>query len=163
VDSLQGRWVVDYKTTTKTIGTHYFDGYQPSTQLPGYAVAAKVVFKEPIHGVRIDALQVGVDFVRCGRGHLLMGEEKADEWLSQVRGWIRLATHLAESKTPGDHESLAAFAAHEGSAWPMNTESCFICPFKAVCGSTPSIRGHLLENAYQVQFWDPIGRDGATR
>lgn len=162
VDTPGGRWVVDYKTTTKTIGTSYFAGYEPSTQLPGYAVAAKIVFHQPVVGVMIDAFQIGVDFVRCGRGHILMTEEKADEWLNDASTWIRSALSLASQ----DHEpaeDLIGFAAANAHLWPRNTESCFICPFKVVCSSTPSVRKHLLKEAYVNSFWDPLARQESPK
>jgi len=162
VDTPGGRWVVDYKTTTKTLGTAYFSGYEPSTQLPGYAVAAKIVFHQPIQGVMIDAFQIGVDFVRCGRGHILMTEEKADEWLYEATTWIRSALSLA-SQDHEDDTSLVEFAGKNAHLWPRNTESCFICPFKVVCSSTPSVRKHLLAEAYVSSFWDPLARQQAPK
>lgn len=160
IDSGSGRWVVDYKTTTKTLNAGYFDGYQPSTQLPGYAVAAKIVFHEPVQGVIIDAFQIGVDFVRCGRGHILLGEEKADEWLHNASSWIGSAMSIGERLLgqADDTTTLSEIIDKLSPAYPMNTESCFICPFKVVCASTPSVRKHLLENSYQLHLWDPLAR-----
>lgn len=157
VDTSAGRWIVDYKTTKNTISSHYFDGYQPSTQLPGYAVASKVVFHKPILGVVVDAFQIGVDFVRCGRGHILTGEEKANEWLDGVVDWIGKALESAAIQHEGA-DDLAGFAGKNAQHWKMNTESCFLCPFKPVCASTPSIRGHVLQSAYNNEFWDPLAR-----
>lgn len=162
VDTPGGRWVVDYKTTTKTLSTAYFSGYEPSTQLPGYAVAAKIVFHQPIQGVMIDAFQIGVDFVRCGRGHILMTEEKADEWLHEASTWIRSALSLA-GQIHEPAETLPDFAGVNAHLWPRNTEACFICPFKIVCASTPSVRKHLLAEAYISSFWDPMSRQQAAK
>lgn len=158
VDTTSGRWIVDYKTTKKTVNTTYFDSYNPSTQLPGYAVAAKIVFGEPVQGVIIDAFQIGVDFVRCGRGHILLGEEKADEWLHNASAWIESAMSVASRAKIEETESIVSFSSSNAHHWPMNTESCFICPFKTVCGSTPSIRGFVLDSAFRIEHWDPLAR-----
>jgi hypothetical protein len=158
VDTVSGRWVVDYKTTKKTLNTEYFSSYSPSTQLPGYAVAAKIVFHEPVQGVIIDAFQVGVDFTRCARSHIRLGEEKADEWLWNATEWILDAMQTARAVKVVQRETLIDFAVQNAQGWKMNTESCFICPFREVCSATPSVRGHILEAGFRVQHWDPLER-----
>jgi hypothetical protein len=159
VDTASGRWVVDYKTTTKTLTGSYFDTYNPSTQLPGYAVAASIVFHEPVQGVIIDAMQVGVDFTRCGRSHLRLGTERAEEWMHNAHGWVEDAMLVASSATLSpDAEDLKSFAVLNAKHWRMNTESCFICPFKEVCRTTPSLRGDLLDLEFTTSVWDPINR-----
>lgn len=159
VDTSSGRWVVDYKTTKKTLGSDYFDTYQPSTQLPGYAVAAKIVFHEPVQGAIVDAFQVGVDFVRCARGHILLGEERANEWLAGTQSWISEAIAVASSALIEETATHSGFAARNAKHWRMNTESCFICPFKEVCRSTPAVRGAILEADFKVEYWDPLDRN----
>lgn len=161
VDTGSGRWVVDYKTTTKTLTSSYFDTYNPSTQLPGYAVAASIVFHEPVQGVIIDAIQVGVDFTRCGRSHLRLGAERADEWMHNAHDWVEDAMLTATRATLEPASSLADFATKNAKHWKMNTESCFICPFKEVCRSTPSVRGFILEAEFNISLWDPAVRQGA--
>jgi len=150
--------VVDYKTTKKTLNAEYFEGFKLSTQLPGYGVAAKVVFHEPVQGIIVDGFQVGVDFTRCGRSHILLGEEKANEWLDTASHWIAGAMATAAIADIKPAEDIYSFAQKNGHNWKMNTESCFICPFKEVCGSTPSVRGHILEAGFQIQHWDPLDR-----
>lgn len=158
VDTHAGRWVVDYKTTTKTLSSSYFETYQPSTQLPGYATAAKIVFQQPIQGVIIDAFQIGVDFVRCARGHILVGEEAADEWLHNASSWIRSAMTTAGLCEASPDITIGSALESISPHYPMNTESCFICPFKEVCRSTPSVRRHILESSFQLKLWDPLAR-----
>lgn len=165
VETSAGLWVVDYKTTKSQLSSHYFSGYMPSTQLPGYDVAARIVLQKPIQGVVIDAFQIGVNFVRCARGHILLGEGRAEEWLQGSRRWITDAMQRAEFAEIewGPDYTTVNFATANAHNWPMNTESCFICPFRPVCSSTPSIRGHLLEGAYVQEFWDPLARQTAVR
>lgn len=158
IDAPEGRWIVDYKSTKSTVGMDYFAKYQPSSQLPGYNVAGKIIFQEPVLGVRIDAVQVGVDFSRCARGHIRFSDEKADEWLNNTSQWVFEAT-LAAQQPHEEAETLVEFAQANARNWRMNEESCFICPFREVCASSPTIRGHLLEKAYvQGLFWDPLSR-----
>lgn len=158
VDTGSGRWVVDYKTTKKTLNADYFGTYMPSTQLPGYAVAAKIVFHEPVQGVIIDAFQVGVDFTRCARSHILLGAERADEWLENAQDWTFGAMLTADNAEVEVCSNITDFATKNAKNWKMNTESCFICPFKEVCASTPSVRGHILEAGFKLQHWDPLDR-----
>lgn len=158
-DTASNRWVIDYKTTKKTINSDFFNSYELSTQLPGYGVAAKIVFHEPVRGVIVDGFQIGVDFVRCARGHITLGEEKADEWLKNTTSWIMSAVEMADLADIKPAETLIEFATLNAHNWPMNTESCFICPFKEVCRSTPSIRGAILEADFKKKVWDPLDRN----
>lgn len=163
VETQTGLWVEDYKTTKHTLSSHYFAGYMPSTQLPGYDVAARIVLQQPVQGVVVSAMQIGVNFTRHMRGHILLGEARGDEWLHNAQAWIHSAYSFAfrEHHPAGDVYEFATLNAH---LWPMNTESCYICAFKPVCERTASIRKHLLEEAYTTnEPWDPLARQGGRK
>jgi hypothetical protein len=150
VDNVDSIWVKDYKTTKNAIGQDYFAGYTPSTQLPGYLVAAEIVFHLPVAGVLVDAIQCGVNFTRFGKGYIVLGESQRDEWMKDAVYHIQQATRIFANNPELDPLKV-----------PRNTEACFGCPYRAVCGSPPSIRiGHLSAKFEQV-FWDPILRKEA--
>jgi hypothetical protein len=142
-------WVVDYKTTKSQVGTQYFSQYLPSTQLPGYGIACKVVLHLPIAGVKVDAIQVGVNFSRFAKGPIMLSPAQEAEWMRDARWHIGTAMNVMKN-SKGDPNLV-----------PRNTESCFGCEFRAVCAQPPSIRPMILSGGYEQAFWDPIARKEA--
>ena len=149
-DNVEQTWVKDYKTTKSALDFNYFAGYTPSTQLPGYRVAAEIVLHRPIAGVIVDAIQVGVNFTRFAKGHIFLSEASQDEWMKDAVYHIKTATSVMASNDALDPLRV-----------PRNTESCFGCQFRSVCSLPPSIRLGTLESVYERKYWDPILRKEA--
>src|SRR5215471_2734487 len=137
-----GFYVTDRKTTSSTVASNYFDQYDPDNQMSLYTLAAKVIYKTPVRGVIIDAVQIAVGFSRFSRGFTYRTDSQLEEWLKDTRRWF----HLAEQ-----------FAA-EGH-WPMNDKSCHQyggCAFRKVCSKSPEVREKFLESDFHKEPWNPL-------
>jgi hypothetical protein len=142
VEFSDGIYVMDRKTSSTTIGSYYFDGYNPDNQMSLYTFASKVIYQTPVRGVIIDAAQIAVGFTRFSRGFTFRTEAQTEEWLANTRHWLRLAEQYAV----------------EGF-WPMNDKSCHQyggCAFRKVCSKSPEVRHKFLESDFVKRHWNPL-------
>ena len=127
VSFLGDTFVLDHKTTKSTIGSYYFDQYEPNNQMTLYTIAGRVIFHAPVKGVIIDACQSAVSFSRFERGLTYRTQAQLDEWLKDLHYWFEQAERYATDEY-----------------WPMNDTSCFNCDFnrhgKKICAKDPSVR-----------------------
>lgn len=142
VDYLGGTYIMDRKTSTVTIGSVYFDQYDPDNQMSLYTLAGRIIYDLPVKGVIIDAAQIAVGFTRFSRGFTHRTEAQLNEWLTDAYYWFGLAEEFA---TKG--------------YWPMNDKSCHKyggCPFRKVCNKSPEVRDKFLENDFRKEEWNPL-------
>lgn len=142
VEFNDGIYVMDRKTSSTTIGSYYFDGYNPDNQMSLYTFASKVIYQTPVRGVIIDAAQIAVGFTRFSRGFTFRTPAQVEEWLEETKHWLR----LAESYAVSDH-------------WPMNDKSCHQyggCAFRKVCSKSPEVREKFLESSFIKRQWNPL-------
>lgn len=135
-------FVMDRKSTTSTLGSYYFDQYDPDNQMSLYTVASQVAFKTPVKGVIIDAAQIAVGFSRFVRSFVFKTADQIDEWMKDLKIWLRLAEQYAEA-----------------NYWPMNDKSCHKyggCPFREICSKSPSVRDKFLESNFERKVWNPL-------
>ncbi len=135
-------YVMDRKTSSTTIGSYYFDQYDPDNQMSLYSMAARVIYQTPVRGVIIDAAQVAVGFSRFVRGFTFRTESQIEEWLANTREWLKLAEGYAQS-----------------GFWPMNDKSCHQyggCVFRKVCSKSPEVRQKFLETDFEKRPWNPL-------
>lgn len=143
-------FVFDTKTTKRALYTEYFDQYNPHNQMTGYTLGGKIALHQPVKGVVIDAVQLGVGnpaepsvgFARFSRGFSLRSEEHLDEWLDTTTYFVRLAANYAEE-----------------DFWPMNEGACnnyFGCQFRPICSKAPRQRETWLKASYVQRLWDPL-------
>jgi len=144
-------FVMDHKTTTGTLGSYYFDQYNPHNQMSCYTLASQMIMKSPIKGVIIDGIQVvnladpnrkKEPFFR--RGITFRTKDQNEEWLADLRRWLSLAERYAEE----DH-------------WPMNDTSCSMyggCRFREVCSKSPQVREKWLQSSFtqENERWNPL-------
>ena len=137
-----GTYVMDRKTTTSTIGSYWFDQFDPDNQMSLYSLAAKVIYETPVKGVIIDGVQIAVGFSRFSRGFAYRTEAQLEEWLNDTYNWFAIAEGYAK-------------AGH----WPMNDKSCHHfggCVFRKVCSKSPEVRVKFLESDFVKQEWNPL-------
>lgn len=137
-----GTYVMDRKTTGSALGSYYFDQYDPDNQMSLYSLAAQVIYSTPVKGVIIDAAQIMVGFTRYGRGFTYRTPAQTEEWLNDVKQWLRLAEQYAT----------------EGY-WPMNDKSCHKyggCTFRKICSKSPEVRQRFLESDFEKRSWNPL-------
>lgn len=135
-------YVMDRKTSSTTIGSYYFDQYDPDNQMSLYSMAARVIYQTPVRGVIIDAAQIAVGFSRFTRGFTFRTESQIEEWLGETKAWLRLAEGFAQAKH-----------------WPMNDKSCHQyggCAFRGVCSKSPEVRQKFLESGFEKRKWNPL-------
>jgi len=132
-------YAMDRKTTDKTVGSYYFDQYNPDNQMSLYTAAAQVVYNIPAQGVLVDAVQTAVGFSRPERGLTPRSPDATSEWLHDLEYWLRMAE---------------AFAKHE--YWPMNDTACMGCRFREVCSKSPGVRDTYLQSNFEVRKWNPL-------
>jgi len=137
-------FVMDQKTTGGTIGTYFFDQFNPDNQMSQYSLAGKMIFHTPIKGVIIDGAQIAVNFTRFERGFTHRTQEQLDEWWRSALNTIRLTQHYMQI-----------------GEFPMNATACGNyggCDFRNVCASSPRLREMKLKSDFIQQVWDPIER-----
>lgn len=135
-------FVMDRKTSGSTIGSYFFNQFDPDNQMTLYTFAGRVVYDMPVSGVIIDAAQVAIGFSSYARGITMRSEGQLDEWLLNTGHWLKLAEHYSAS-----------------NYWPMNEKSCGNyggCAFRNVCNKDPRIRQNYLETDFEKRFWNPL-------
>lgn len=133
-------YVVDTKTTTKTLGRGYFAQFTPNIQVTTYDFAASVMFPDlPFHGVKIDAAQTMVTGAAFAPHIAHRNEGTREEYLRDLEALVR----EAESYVRADY-------------WPKREANCMICGYKAVCALSPEKREAFLQANYQQRFWNPL-------
>jgi hypothetical protein len=135
-------FVMDRKTTTSTLGSYYFDQYDPDNQMSFYSFASRVAFKTPVKGVIVDAAQIAVGFSRFVRSFVFKTNDQLDEWYRDLKVFLRQARDYATS-----------------AYWPQNDKSCHKyggCIFRGICSKSPSVRDKFLVSDFEVREWNPL-------
>ena len=142
VDFQDQPFVMDRKSTTSTLGSYYFDQYEPDNQMSLYTIASQVAFHTPVKGVIIDAAQIAVGFSRFVRAFVFKTPDHIDEWMKDLHIWLRQAEQYAEA-----------------GYWPQNDKSCHKyggCPFRGICSKSPQVRDKFLESNFERREWNPL-------
>jgi len=136
-------FVMDRKTTKNTIGSYYFDNFDPDNQMSLYTLAGQVLFETAIRGVIIDAAQVAVGFSSFERGFTYRNPDQIDEWVNDLHYWFQLAEEFAKA-----------------NYWPMNDTACSMyggCKFRKICSKSPSVRERFLGADFvKGEPWNPL-------
>jgi hypothetical protein len=135
-------FVMDRKTTGGTLGSYYFDQYNPDNQMSLYTLAGQIVYDMPVAGVMIDAAQIAVGFTAFSRGITMRSKGQLDEWLEDFESWM-----------------LTARAFADRGHWPMNEKSCNNyggCVFKGICNKDPKVRETFLATDFEKKYWNPL-------
>ena len=123
-------YIVERKTTKKTLNDHYFNYYNPNTQVEAYIWATRRGLNMDVAGLMIEACQTMVSGTRFGRCRIDKTDEQLDEFERDLRYYIGQAETFAEQ-----------------SYWPMNRSSCGNfggCDYRKVCSRSGAIRHHWL-------------------
>jgi hypothetical protein len=139
--------VMDHKTATQTLGSYYFDQFEPNNQMSLYTLAGQVVLKAQVRGVIIDAAQVMLEEPnRFVRGFTYRTPDQLNEWLADLKALLKVFEGYA----------LAEY-------WPMNDTSCDKfggCQFRGICSKDPSVRERFLRADFTQQpeneRWNPL-------
>ena len=139
-------FVMDRKTTTKTLTDYYFAQFEPDNQMTLYSLAAKVILEAPIKGVIIDAAQVMAESSRFVRNFTYRTDTQLDEWIKDLETWLSFAEYYAEQ-----------------NYWPQNDTACDKyggCRFRSVCSKAPQVRDQFLSAKFvqlpKEERWNPL-------
>lgn len=136
------RYIPDIKTSGSEVSPRWAAGFTPGNQFSMYALAGKVAFAEPVEGVIVDGVQVGVGFARFARYFVPRDAATIAEWREETEYWIG---------------QMYRWALRE--QWPANDKSCDQyggCQFRGVCSKPPSQREALLAADFAPRVWDPL-------
>lgn len=134
-----GLWASDYKTT-KSLTRQFFDTFELSHQMTGYAVAGNAIIERPVKGVWIDGVALQVRSVKLSRAPTTRSA-------GQIREYFELLTDVVER----------AERAFDTGHYPMNTASCYFCEFKTICKQPPEFRDKHISMHYERKpGWNPL-------
>jgi len=138
-----GIYIVDQKTTKSPLDDTYFKQYNPHNQMTLYSIAGKTVLEHEIDGVIIDAAQILVEGTRFRRRPIPRSTEQLEEWLVDLKYYLKEAITYAID-----------------NHWPMRESSCGFgrnqCTFRPVCSADPSARQEMLDSFYVRRIWNPL-------
>lgn len=140
-------FVMDRKTSQSTLGSYFFDKFEPDNQMTLYTLAGRVILETTISGVIIDGCQILLDKPNeFSRGTTYRTPDQLDEWLEDLKFWLSQA------------ENYANF-----DYWPMNDTACDKyggCRFREVCSKSPGVRERFLESKFvrkaKEDIWNPL-------
>lgn len=143
VCSLGGEtWIVDNKTTEKSLGKWYFKQYDPDIQVDLYdAVGSMLLADHNIQGVMIRAIQVTGDNADVTQMPFRKTEEYREEFWADLSHWIKMAALYEEQ-----------------DYWPQNRAACQDCLFRTVCSRPAKYQQQVLEADFERRFWNPVER-----
>jgi hypothetical protein len=133
----------DYKSSTSTPGSYFWNQFEPNNQMSLYTLAGKIVFQTNIKGVLIDSIQIMVDDTRCTRGTTYRTQDQLEEWLDDLHHWLRMAEDYATA-----------------GYWPQNDTACDKyggCKFREICSKSPGVRERFLKGDFNKEEpWNPL-------
>jgi hypothetical protein len=145
-------YIADLKTTYEQIGSKYAERFTPDNQFTLYTLAGRVALGVPARGILLDAVQIGVNFVRFQRFPVYRPQPVLDEWLNALPFWVSIMEEcaIAANDRPNNPES----------AYPQNDKACGLyggCQFREICGRSPMARKPIMDATFQIRRWDPAG------
>lgn len=134
-------FIVDNKTTTKSLNDKYFSQFSPDTQFDTYAMVGSIAFPSlKVRGTLVDAVSLSVSGVEFGRRPFYKDEDQNGEHLKDLGVWLAVAETYAKL-----------------DYWPMNKRSCWLCPFAGACSQSPKMRqGYMNSTFHKHERWDPL-------
>ena len=133
-------FITDNKTTSKTLGTKYFQQFAPHVQMDTYDLAGSLLYPTmELRGVMVEAAQTLVGGAEFGINASYRTEAYREEWFSEMEYWLKQADQFATE-----------------DYWPMNRANCYLCHFKGVCKVDPSKRKMYLESNFRKRKWNPL-------
>lgn len=144
-------YVADLKTTYEAIGQKYAERFTPDNQFTMYTLAGRVALGVPARGVLLDAVQIGVNFVRFQRFPVYRPQPVLDEWLNALPYWISQMEYCAYFANKGGNPE---------AAYPQNDKACGLyggCQYREICGRSPMARKPIMNSTFKIRRWDPAG------
>lgn len=140
---LQGQLFVEDHKTTSQMGSYYFQQFELSNQMMGYAFITRHLTGRWIAGVRINAHAVLKRESKFAREIITFSKDRLEDWSRNYNSWV---PRIEASYTAGD--------------FPRNFNACAgkygQCTYATVCAVSPRIRDRVLEQEFIVKPWNPL-------
>ena len=137
IDVEQSLFIVDQKTTTRSLSDYYFREFSNSEQVFMYSLAATAILRSPIRGIIIDSVQVLAEESHFKRKPFVKTAAQLDEWVEDT-----VETIESRPKNPVHNFT---------SCWKYGG-----CDFKDVCNASPKLRKLYLNDGFKLgAIWDP--------
>lgn len=153
----QGLFYVEDHKTSSQLGSNFFQQFDPSNQMMGYAVLAQLLTGLPIAGVRINAHGVLKTQNKFERKIITYSQPRLREWQENYGRWIG---KLDESYRLLQPDLGPAIDDAVLEAFPHNFNACAAkygqCVYADVCAQVPHVRPRILESEFEELPWDPM-------
>jgi hypothetical protein len=154
----QGLYYVEDHKTTSGLGPFFFQQFDPSNQMMGYAKVAGLVTGLPIAGVRINAHGILKTQNKFERSTVMYSPERLEEWSRNYNHWIN------RLEISSRQVALSSIKDPEGSmisaAFPRNFNACAAkygqCQYSGVCTMPARLRARTLEAEFVRNPWNPL-------
>lgn len=139
-------FVVESKSTVKTLGPYFYRDYDPSVQLNTYAAVRDLMLPgHEVGGVIIEAVQTAKTLSRFERHPVYRTRKQNEQWLRTLAYWIGQAENMAVL-----HDWENAFNPASSSWWN---------DYREIANSTPeSWYPKLRTVAERREPWNPLHR-----
>lgn len=145
-------WIKEIKTTVQSLSPFFFMRYSPEIQTSLYPMVARLIYPElRIRGVMLEAIQVGVNFVRFDRKEIVKWPDHAVETLRAILKSIAIMCNdgLLEDEVATDLDI------------DFNETGCMAgggpCNFRNVCNAHPAARRDILRQSFvRREPWSPL-------
>lgn len=133
-------YIVDYKTTGKSLDARYWASFNPNVQVDLYNMCAEKALPDlDIRGVAIEAFSTsgGTSAFKVFKPTAAQKAEMAEDtayWVGQLQ------------------------RNQEAGVWPRNRSACFACAFQSVCSRSPEERETILQQNFERGLWNPVSR-----
>jgi hypothetical protein len=129
-------YIVDRKTTAKTMSSFYFRDFSPNIQFISYCWALQSFLGTKVRGLIVDAVQTAVGFTRFGRHTYQFAPRQLSEFERNMRTSI-----------------IQARKEHKSGYMPFNESNCNAyrgCQYARICRECPEYRETWIAEDYIV-------------
>lgn len=139
----EGLYIVEDHKTSGQMGGNFFQQFDPSNQMMGYAWLAQLLTGLPIAGVRINAHGILKSQGKFEKQLVSYSQDRLQDWGRNFNYWVKRIERDIEEGVFG--HNFDACAGKYG-----------MCQYTSVCTMSPQYRIKVLEKDYDYDEWDPM-------
>lgn len=125
------KYAMDAKTTGRGVGAHQVAQFTPDNQFSLYTLMGQIALDEPISGMILDGIDVGVTYSSFARAIVTRTEGQLNEWVRDSHDYLADMSRCAEA-----------------DYWPMNDKVCYGCEYREICSLDPKAREDTLKRLF---------------
>lgn len=144
-------WIVERKTTSRTMNDFYFARYQPEIQTSLYPIIGRFLFPEyTLQGVMLEAIQCGVSFCRFQRVELPRHVDQMRETLATIE---HVFSDMIRTGCWSEPKLESQFLLNEAACMAGGSP----CEFRRLCLDRPRNRPEAIAIYYTAREpWNPL-------